>query len=353
MNRFTVSVGDDVLADLQRRLDATLWPDEAPDASPEHGIGLARARELAAHWRDGYDWRAAEATLNGFEQFKDDGLHYIAEGDGPPLLLLHGWPSSIWEFTRLIPLLREHARVIVPSLPGYAFSFTPGQKRYGVVDCADAIHALMRSLGHERYRVAGGDWGASIAVRLAHAYPDAVEALHLYMMPLRLPGTWPESEAASRRELEHWLSEEGGYIQIQGTRPQTLAYGLADSPVGLLSWIGEKFDRWTDERGVPADDLLTTVTIYWVTGCIGASFWPYYARKHGEWVLDEVVAAGGRLRAPLTYLDFPKELVHVPRVVVERAFDIERWETPSYGGHFPALEATDVLAGSLRTFLSA
>jgi pimeloyl-ACP methyl ester carboxylesterase len=353
VNRFTVSVGDDVLADLHRRLDATIWPDEPPDASPEHGIGLARARELAAHWRDGYDWRAAEATLNGFEQFKDEGLHYIAEGDGPPLLLLHGWPSSIWEFTRLIPLLREHARVIVPSLPGYGFSFTPGQKRYGVVECADAIHALMRSLGHERYRVAGGDWGASIAVRLAHAYPDAVEALHLYMMPLRLPGTWPESEIASRRELEHWLSEEGGYIQIQGTRPQTLAYGLADSPVGLLSWIGEKFDRWTDERGVPADDLLTTVTIYWVTGCIGASFWPYYARKHGEWVLDEVVAAGGRVRAPLTYLDFPKELVHVPRAVVERAFDIERWEAPSYGGHFPALEATDALAGSLRTFLSA
>jgi pimeloyl-ACP methyl ester carboxylesterase len=346
---YSVSLPEDVLDDLRRRLDATRWPDEAPDAIPEHGLGLAAARELAAYWRDGYDWRAAEAVLNGFEQWRtDDGLHFIAEGDGPPLVLLHGWPSSVWEFTRLIPLLREHARVIVPSLPGYAFSFTPGGRRHGVVSCADAIHALMRSLGHERYRVAGGDWGASISARLAYAYPDAVEALHLYMMPLRVPASWPPAEVA---QLQRWMSEEGGYIQIQGSRPQTLAYGLTDSPVGLMSWIGEKFDRWTDERGVPADDLLTTVTIYWVTGCIGSSFWPYWERKHGEWVLDEVVAAGERLRAPLTYLDFPKELLHVPRAAVEQVFDIERWETPSYGGHFPALEATDVLADSLRRFV--
>jgi hypothetical protein len=169
-------------------------------------------------------------------------------------------------------------------------------------------------------------------------------------MPLRQPETWPESEAGSREALKRWIAEEGGYIQIQGSRPQTLAYGLQDSPVGLMSWIGEKFDRWTDANGLPADDLLTTVMIYWVTGCIGSSFWPYYMRKRGEWVLDEVVAEGGRLRAPLTYLDFPKELVHVPRSVVELVFDIERWEAPEYGGHFPALEVTDVLADSLRRF---
>ncbi len=354
MERFAVSVGEDVLADLHRRLDATRWPDEAPDAIPEHGFGLARARELAAYWRDGYDWRAAEAVLNGFEQHVGDGgVHFFATGSGPPLVLLHGWPSSVWEFVRLAPLLAEHARVIVPSLPGYTFSFTPGGKRASIVDCADGIHGLMTELGHERYHVAGGDWGASIAVRLAHAYPEAVEALHLYMMPLRLPQSWPDSESASREELKRWMSEEGGYIQIQGTRPQTLAYGLSDSPVGLMSWIGEKFERWTDARGVPDDDLLTTVMIYWVTGCIGSSFWPYWARKHGDWVLDEVVAAGGRIAAPLTYLDFPKELVHVPRAVVELAFDIARWETPGYGGHFPALEATETLASSLRTFISA
>ncbi len=203
----------------------------------------------------------------------------------------------------------------------------------------------------QRYHVAGGDWGSSIAVRLAHAYPQAVRALHLYMMPLRRPETWPETEIQSRAALAKWLDEEGGYVHIQGTRPQTLAYGLQDSPVGLMSWIGEKFDRWTDTRGVSADDVLTTVMIYWVTGSIGSSFWPYWARRHGDWVLDDVAAANRRIAAPLTYLDFPKELVHVPRSIVEHVFKVERWETPDYGGHFPALEATDALADSLRRFM--
>jgi pimeloyl-ACP methyl ester carboxylesterase len=350
VERFSVSVGEEVLEDLRRRLDATRWPDEPPEAGPEHGFGLAAARGLAAYWRERYDWRAAEARLNALEQFKVDGLHCIAEGEGPPLLLLHGWPSSIWEFHRIVPLLRGSMRVIVPSLPGYGFSFAAGQRRYGIADCAEALHGLMRSLGHERYYVAGGDWGASIAVRLAYAHPEAVQALHLYMMPLRRPETFPDSEADARDALVQWSEEEGGYVHIQGTRPQTLAYGLQDSPVGLMSWIAEKFDRWTDERGVAPDDLLATVMIYWVTGCIGSSFWPYWARRHGEWVLDDAVAAGERIAAPLTYLDFPKELIHVPRAVAERVFDVERWEEPAYGGHFPALEATDVLADSLRRF---
>ena len=204
-------------------------------------------------------------------------------------------------------------------------------------------------LGHERYLVVGGDWGASIACRLAYAHPDAVEALHLYMMPLRRPESWPESLAESREALRAWQLEEGGYAAIQGTKPQTLAYGLSDSPVGLLAWIAEKFEAWTD-ASLPADDVLATVTIYWATQTIGASFWPYHARIHGEWVLDDVVAAGERIAAPLTYLDFPRELVHVPRELVETAFDVERWETLERGGHFPALEQTEVLARSVREF---
>ena len=352
MTAFRIEVGDEVLADLRRRLDATRWPDEPPHAGPEHGLGLAAARELASYWRDGYDWRAAEAVLNGFEQAIVEDVHHLADGDGPALLLLHGWPSSVWEFTRVMPLLRDHARVIVPSLPGYGYSFTPGRPRASIVDCADAIHGLMRSLGHERYLVAGGDWGSSVAARLAHAYPDAVQALHLYMMPLRRPETWPESELVSRAALVEWSEEEGGYVHIQGTRPQTLAYGLADSPAGLMSWIAEKFDRWTDTRGLPPDDVLTTATIYWTTGSIGSSFWPYWARRHGDWVLDDVAVSGVRIAAPLTFLDFPKELVHVPRTVVEHVFAVERWEAPAYGGHFPALETTDVLADSLVRFVS-
>jgi microsomal epoxide hydrolase len=354
---FLVHVPDDVLDDLTRRLAATRWPDAPPGAGWEQGAPVAHVRALVERWRDGFDWRAQEAVLNSLAHYTAPvsgiDLHFIAEGSGVPVVLLHGWPSTVWEFHELVPLLRGHARVVVPSLPGYGFSFAPGQRRFGIVDCADAIHALMTEvLGHERYLVVGGDWGASIAVRLAYAYPDAVAALHLYMMPLRRPEAWPEAEGESRAALTRWLRDEGGYIHIQGTRPQTLAYGLADSPVGLAAWLAEKLEVWTD-ASLDADDVLTMITIYWVTGTIGASFWPYYARYQGEWVLDDVVAAGGRIAAPLTYLDFPKELVHVPRAFVERVFDVERWEAPPRGGHFPALEQTEVLADSVRRFVGA
>jgi microsomal epoxide hydrolase len=337
-------VADEVLDDLWRRLDATRWPDDGPG-----GFALSDARELAAYWRDGYDWRAAEDELLGFANVDVDGLHAIVEGDGPPLLLLHGWPSTVWEFHRVIPALREHFRLVVPSLPGYGWSV--GLGRAGTREMGDAFHRLMASLGHEQYLVAGGDWGAHIGSYMGHAYPDAVRALHLNMMPLRLPDSFPDSASAAREALVHWSREEGGYIQIQGTKPQTLAYGLFDSPVGLMSWIAEKFESWTDSRGVSRDDLLTTVMIYWVTGSIGTSFWPYHARLHGGFALDQVVAAGEQIRVPLTYIDFPKEIVHVPREVAELAFaDIERWDTPDYGGHFPALEVPDVLVDSLLRF---
>jgi microsomal epoxide hydrolase len=358
MKPFSVHVPEEILSDLARRLAATRWPDAPPGAGWEQGAPVDHVRALVERWREGFEWRAVEATLNSFTQFTAPvsgiDLHFIAEGeDGPPVLLLHGWPSSVWEFHELIPELRGAAQVVVPSLPGYGFSFSPGQRRFGIVDCADAIHALMTEvLGHERYLVAGGDWGASIACRLAHAYPGAVAGLHLYMMPLRRPATWPESEIVSRQALQAWQLEEGGYAAIQGTRPQTLAYGLSDSPAGLCGWLAEKFELWTDTSLHP-DDVLAMVTIYWVTQTIGASFWPYFARIHGEWVLDDVVAGGGRIAAPLTYLDFPKELVHVPRSLVESAFDVERWETPGHGGHFPALEQTAVLADSVRRFAAS
>ena len=355
MKPFSVHVEDAVLEDLRRRLADTRWPDEPPGAGWEQGAPLHHVRALAERWRSGFDWRQAEAALNALTQFTAPvsgiDLHFVAEGaSGPPVVCLHGWPSSVWEFHRLVPRLREDMQVVVPSLPGYGFSFAPGQRRFGVVDMAEAIHALMTGvLGHERYLVVGGDWGASIACRLAYAHPEAVAALHLYMMPLRRPETWPESLADSRAALQAWQLEEGGYGAIQGTRPQTLAYGLSDSPAGLLAWIAEKFEVWTDASLDPGD-VLATATIYWATQTIGASFWPYFSRIHGEWVLDDVAAAGERIAAPLTYLDFPRELIHVPREIVETLFTVERWDTPRHGGHFPALEQTELLARSVREF---
>jgi len=344
VERFTINVSEDVLLDLSRRLDATRWPDDGPG-----GFALTDAMELAAYWRDEYDWRVAEDALNGFEQYVVDGLHCIVEGDGPPLLVLHGWPSTVWEFNRVVAPLREHFRVVVPSLPGYGWSVGVG--RAGTAEMADAMHALMAALGHREYLVAGGDWGAHIACRMGYAYPDAVRALHLNMMPIRSPDSFPDSASAARAELAEWTREEGAYAAIQGTKPQTLAYGLSDSPVGLMSWIAEKFESWTDALGVPRDDVLTTTMIYWITESIGPSFWPYYARMHGGFMLDQLIAGGEKIKVPLTFLDFPKEIVHVPREVAGLAFEeIERWETPDYGGHFPALEVPDVFVDSLRRF---
>jgi pimeloyl-ACP methyl ester carboxylesterase len=335
-------VSDEVLDDLRRRLDATRWPDDGPG-----GLTLGSARELAAYWRDGYDWRAAEDELLGFTHEVVDGVHAIVEGDGPPLLLMHGWPSTVWEFHRVMGRLREHFRLVVPSLPGYGWS----AGRAGTAEMGDAFHRLMGTLGHDAYLVAGGDWGAHIGSYMAATYPQAVRALHLNMLPIRSPSSFPDDAAAARAGLEQWMREEGGYTAIQGTKPQTLAYALLDSPVGLMSWIAEKFESWTDARGVPRDDVLTTVMIYWVTGSIGTSFWPYYARMHGGFMLDQVIERGDKIRVPLTYLDFPKEMVHVPREVAERAFaDIERWEARDYGGHFPALEVPDVFVDSLLRF---
>ena len=159
-----------VLEDLWRRIDAARWPDEPPDARPEHGIGLADARELARYWRESYDSRAAEATLNGFESAVVEGVHHLADGDGPPLPAAARLAVELWEFTRIMPLLRSHARVIVPSLPGYKYSFRPGDRRYSIVDCADRIHALMAP-----WATSATSWraatGAPASCRLAHAYP--------------------------------------------------------------------------------------------------------------------------------------------------------------------------------------
>jgi Epoxide hydrolase N terminus len=196
---FRVALPESLLADLRERLDRTRWPDEIPGSGWSYGTSLSYARELAAYWKDEYDWRAQEAKLNAFEQYsallKGIDLHFIHErgdGDDPvPILLLHGWPSSVWEFHKIIHLLTDAGErggfsVVVPLLPGYGFSFRPFQERFGLVDCADALSELMTgALGYEEYVIAGGDWGAHIGTRMAHAHPDAVLGLHLNMLPLR------------------------------------------------------------------------------------------------------------------------------------------------------------------------
>jgi pimeloyl-ACP methyl ester carboxylesterase len=371
---FQVHVADETLADLNQRLERVRWPDEAPGLAWSYGTSLTYMKELVAYWRERYDWRTHEAALNGFPQFTAPvagiTLHFIhVEGRGPgplPLLLSHGWPGSVWEFHKIIPLLTDPARfggdpadaftVVAPSLPGYGFSFTPGQPRFGIVEIADAFAALMTdTLGYRRFAAQGGDWGGFITSRLGAAYPDRLIGIHVNLLSLRRdigrPANPTDEERRYLDELARWLREETGYQWIQGTRPQTLAYGLTDSPVGLAAWIVEKFRAWSDcggdvERRFSKDELLTNIMLYWVTGAVNSSFWPYYARYHGPWP----IADGQRIEVPTAYAAFPKEIVRPPRSLAESMYNIRRWTVMPAGGHFAALEEPEALASDIRAF---
>jgi pimeloyl-ACP methyl ester carboxylesterase len=371
---FTLRVPDDTLDDLRARLRRVRWPDEAPDAGWGHGTSLAYMKELIAYWRDRYDWRRHEAGLNQWRQFTVPiggiDLHFVHEpGMGPaplPLLLSHGWPGSIVEFERVIPMLTDPARfgadpadaftVVAPSLPGYTLSFRPGQPRFGLVEIADLFAVLMTDvLGYRRFAAQGGDWGAFITSYLGAAYPDRLAGIHVNLLAVRRdqspPAAPTDEETAYLEELGHWMREETGYLQIQGTKPQTLAYGLTDSPVGLAAWIVEKFRTWSDcggevERRFSKDLLLTNVMLYWITGAIGSSFWPYYARAHSAWPISE----RRPVKVPTAYAAFPREILHPPRSWAERVYDIRRWTVMPAGGHFAALEEPEALAADIRAF---
>lgn len=368
---FTIHIGDDILSDLQTRLARVRWPDEIPDAGWQYGAELSYLRTLVDYWRDTYDWRQHEAHLNTFEQFTvplhDIELHFIHQpGVGPnplPLLLLHGWPGSVWEFHKVLPMLIDPARfggdaadafsVVAPSLPGYGFSFRPNQKRFDRVAMGDIMATLMTEvLDYPRYCVQGGDIGAAVSARLGAAYPAQLYGIHLNFLSLLRETSQPPTaeETAYLDAVQHWLAEETGYQWIQGTKPQTLSYGLTDSPVGLAAWITEKFRSWSDcggevEQCFTKDELLTAIMMYWTTGAINTSFWPYYARRHGDWDASET-----RIEPPTAYIEFPHEIIRPPRSMAERVYNIQRWTSMPRGGHFAALEQPETLVADVRAF---
>lgn len=372
---FTLVIPDKAIADLRARLDLTRFPDQAPDAPWAYGTDLAYMKTLVPYWRDQFDWRAQEAALNAFPQFKvqmaDVDLHFLhVPGQGPsptPLLLMHGWPGSVFEFLDIIPRLTDPARfggdptdaftVVAPSLPGYGLSFKPSQKRFNIEAIADCFDALMTNvLGYQRYAAQGGDYGAFTASRLGHAHADHLIGIHINLLTIQRdrspPANPTEEERRYFEELALWLKEETGYQWIQGTKPQTLAYGLTDSPAGLAAWIAEKFRTWTDCDGDPEsvisrDRLLANVSLYWFTGAIGSSFWPYYARMHGQWPIP----SGGTVDVPMGYCAFPKEIIRPPRSVARQMYtNIQRWTEMPHGGHFAAMEQPEALAGEIQAF---
>lgn len=375
IEKFSLEIPDAAIADLRERLRLTRFPDQTPGEPWAYGTDLSWMRDFIAYWRDRFDWRAQEARLNAYPQYKTRlhgiDLHFLhVPGKGPdphPLLLSHGWPGSIFEFLDLIPRLTDPERfggdpndaftVIAPSLPGYGLSFSPGQKRFSIEDIADCFAELMSDvLGYSCFGAQGGDWGAFVTGRLGHSYPERLSGIHLNMMPVRRDiGMVTDPTPEERRfadQLQRWQKEETGYIWIQGTRPQTLAYALTDSPVGLAAWIVEKFRAWSDcdgdlESVFSRDDLLANIGLYWFTGAIGASFWPYYARMHGPWPIPE----GALVEVPTGYCEFPREILHPPRSLAERTFtNIQRWSVMTRGGHFAALEQPEALAGEIRSF---
>ena len=373
---FTLAVPDADVEDLRQRLARTRYPDAPPGEAWATGTDPAYLRDIVAHWQTGFDWRKEEAALNAFPQFVAElngtPVHFLhVPGTGPnplPLLLLHGWPGSVFEFLDIIPRLTDPARfggdpddsftVIAPSLPGYGLSFRPGQRRFTIPDIAATMATLMHEvLGYTRFGAQGGDWGAAIASRLAFDRPDLLVGLHLNLLNVisREPADYPDPTPAEQRFLEklvQWQKEEGAYAAIQGTRPQTLAYALTDSPAGLAAWIIEKFRAWTDcdghpENAVHRDRMLADISLYWFTGAIGSSFWPYYGRLHGVPTLPP----GVRITVPAGYAAFPREIYQPPPELARRYFtDMRRWTAMPRGGHFAALEQPKALAGEVTAF---
>jgi microsomal epoxide hydrolase len=372
---FALNVADTAITDLRERLARTRFPDQAPGEPWAYGTNVDYLRGLVEYWRTAFDWRAQEARLNAFAQFKaplhDINVHFLhVPGKGPnpcPLLLMHGWPGSVFEFIDLIPRLTDPASfggdladaftVVAPSLPGYGMSFRPGQKRFGIEEIADCLADLMtETLGYRRFAAQGGDWGGITASRMGYAHADKLIGIHVNLLAVRRDGSMLSDPTPAERkyldELAYWLKEETGYQWIQGTRPQTLSFGLTDSPAGLAAWIVEKFRAWSDCNGdvdsvFTRDRLLANISLYWFTGAIGSSFFPYYFRMHRPWPIPE----GGRIAVPTGYSEFPREILRAPRSLAERTYtDIRRWTVMPHGGHFAAMEQPAELADDIRVF---
>ena len=371
---FKIDIPDSVLDDLRARLERTRWPDELPGVGWEYGSNMDYIKELVEYWKNDFDWRKQEALINSFSHFKApvDGrdLHFIHEkGKGPnplPLVITHGWPGTFFEMHKVIPLLSDPGAhggdpgdafdVVAPSMPGYGFSDAAQERGLDVLAVGDVMAKLMHEqLGYDRYVAQGGDWGARVTAQMGHKHSDHCIAIHstgvVAPTPYLGPGSAPLSEAEQGllRQREQWMADEAGYFHIQGTKPQTLGYGLNDSPAGLCAWIVEKYRTWSDCHGdvesrFTKDELLTTVTIYWVTQSINSSARLYYETLHKPWEF----AQGERINVPVGVAIFPAENSRPPREWAERSYNVTQWTVMPSGGHFAALEEPELLVEDMR-----
>jgi pimeloyl-ACP methyl ester carboxylesterase len=356
---FHIRVDDATLDDLHERLARTRFADQIEGTGWEYGMPVAYLRDLVAYWRDEFDWRAQEARLNELPQFRTtiDGqaIHFIharsPHDDALPLLLTHGWPGSVVEFVDAIPLLTDEFHLVVPSLPGYGFSEPTRTAGWDIPRVARAFIELIARLGYTRYGAQGGDWGAQVTTRIGTFDPQHCAAIHLNMAFGDRPAEEVElsdDDQAGLAALQQFQREESGYAIEQATKPQTLGAALNDSPTGLLAWIVEKFRTWSDCDGDPEnvftrDQLLTNVTIYWVTQTITSSARLYWENMHSR-------DRHGRVEVPTGVARYPKEILRYPRSWVEQRYNVVHWADMPRGGHFAAMEQPALFAEDLTTF---
>ncbi|MDV3129822.1 epoxide hydrolase 1 [Mycobacterium sp. 21AC1] len=360
INPFRIAVPDADLDDLRARLARTRWPEAECVDDWSQGIPLSYTRELADYWAGEYDWRAREAALNRFDQFTTeiDGLdiHFIHQRspreDAFPLVITHGWPGSVVEFHKVIePLTEAGFHVVCPSLPGYGFSGKPTTPGWGIDKIARSWDTLMARLGYDRYGAQGGDWGAAVTTQIGRNVGGCA-AIHVNMPiaqpPADLRGELPEEVQQALARVQYYRTWDSGYMKQQSTRPQTLGYGLVDSPVGQLAWIVEKFWSWMDCDGHPEnvlsrDELLDNVMLYWVTASAASS-----ARLY--WESHDTFAGGKRVELPTGVASFPMEIMRAPRDWCENNYNVTHFTKMARGGHFAAFEQPELFVDDVRTF---
>jgi len=360
IERFMIDIPQADIEDLHRRLDATRWPDRETVDDWSQGVPLARIKALCDYWRTGHDWRRCEARLNDIGNYRTeiDGLpiHFLhvrsPNPDALPLLITHGWPGSVIEFLKVIGPLTDPARhgadardsfhLVIPSLPGFGFSGRPTRTGWGIPRIAEAWVELMNRLGYQdRWVAQGGDWGTAIATQLGIIAPKGLEAIHLNLLfavpDVENRANWSEEEKAAAKQSEKFDKDGVGYSRLQQTRPQTLGYGLADSPAGQAAWIYEKFYEWTDCQGAPEnvlsqDEMLDNISLYWLTDTGASSarlYWESLSYFRGGFSVD--VPTGASI--------FPREIIKTPRRWAERNYrNIIYWNELDRGGHFAAFE---------------
>ncbi len=373
IRRYSIDIPQSRVRDMLLRVENARWPDQVENHDWSQGTELSYLRDLCAYWVDGFSWNEQErvmARLPQFETLIDDvRMHFVharsTHESAKPLVLVHGWPGSFMEFHRLIPMLTQPEKfggspddafhVVAPSLPGYGFSSTPTVRGWGLERIAKSIDTLMDGLGYDRYGAQGGDWGSPISLAIGRLFPKRVMGVHVNMVPVPPPQDADMSALTPQElvNLQHsviWQTEGNGYFRQQSTKPQTLGYGLMDSPVGLAAWMIEKFRDWSDcdgevETTFDRDWLLTSISLYWLTGNVTSASRLYWEQEHNPAPLtcQEV---------PVACAIFPKDIVVPPRAWAEVHLNVQRWTNFEKGGHFAAAEEPELLAADVREFFA-